>query len=69
MRWTQEEDVPHRKGSFHEDRDALLTRFAHKGTRAALDDQLARAKDKGARRPQKRSAFNFHDVVRERAQH
>jgi len=41
--------VPHRKahkGSFQEDWDDLLVRFAHKGTPAALEDQILEARPK-----------------------
>lgn len=32
--------MPHRRGSFREDRNELLKRFAHRGTPAASEDQL-----------------------------
>lgn len=32
------------KGSFQEDWDELLTRFAHRGTPAAIEEQLDRAR-------------------------
>lgn len=42
--------MPHRKGSFHEDWNDMLVRFAHRGTPAALKDQVdeARAGKNGA---------------------
>ena len=57
--------MSHRKGSFQEDWNDLLTRFAHKGTRAALADQLAEAKDGANEQP---SASDIHQMLFERAQ-
>ncbi|HET7316393.1 MAG TPA: hypothetical protein VFI88_03080 [Sphingomicrobium sp.] len=36
--------MPHRRGSFQEDWDDLLARFAHRGTPAELQDQIEHAK-------------------------
>ncbi|HET9811967.1 MAG TPA: hypothetical protein VFP53_09795 [Sphingomicrobium sp.] len=40
--------MPHRKGSFHEDWSELLERFAHRGTPAAIEDQIRDARDSGS---------------------
>jgi hypothetical protein len=58
-----EDTVPHRRGSFHEDWNDMLTRFAHRGTPAAIEDQIAETKAKR----RKRSAFDFHDALFEKA--
>ena len=42
----------------------MLVRFAHRGTPAAIEDQIEEAK----REPRGRSAFDFHDALFERAQ-
>jgi hypothetical protein len=57
--------VPHRRGSFHEDWNDLLIRFAHRGTPAAIEDELRQAKVKmrGDRLP----AFDFHKELFERS--
>ena len=36
--------MPHRRGTFRENWDQLLERFAHKGTPATKEDQLREAK-------------------------
>lgn len=43
--------MPHRRGSFREDWNQLLERFAHRGTPAANADQLRNAKQKKRRPP------------------
>jgi hypothetical protein len=42
--------MPHRRGSFREDWNELLERFAHRGTPAATDDQIREAKQRKPRR-------------------
>lgn len=56
--------MPHRRGSFHEDWNDLLIRFAHRGTPAAIEDQLFEAEPKRKRR----SAFDFHKALFDRSQ-
>jgi hypothetical protein len=43
--------MPHRRGSFRENWNELLERFAHKGTPAATDDQIREAKQRKHRLP------------------
>ncbi len=59
--------MPHRRGSFHEDWNDLLTRFAHKGTPAAIDDQIHDAKAK-KRRSSRDKSWDFHEALFERSQ-
>ena len=55
--------MPHRRGSFNEDWNDLLMRFAHRGTPAAIEDQIreARPKDEG------RQPWDFHEELFERS--
>ncbi len=66
-RATPEEIVPHRRGSFHEDWDDLLHRFAHRGTRAALKDQIGEGKPHGRKGRDRRSDPDPHQALFERA--
>jgi len=54
--------VPHRKGSFHEDWNDMLVRFAHRGTPAALKDQFGEAKA-GKNRGARPDAFDPHQAL------
>jgi hypothetical protein len=56
--------VPHRRGSFHEDWNELLVRFAHRGTPAALKDQVKEAQAT-ARQPS--GEFDPHRALFERS--
>lgn len=42
--------MPHRRGTFRENRDELLERFAHRGTAAGREDQLREPKS-SSRKP------------------
>jgi hypothetical protein len=61
--------VPHRRGSFHEDWNDLLTRFAHKGTPAALEDQLHEANRIEQHREDELPVFDPHRLLFELSQH
>ncbi len=56
--------MPHRNGSFHENWNDLLTRFAHRGTPAAIEDQIREAKQRPKRRRRPRDP---HRALFERA--
>jgi hypothetical protein len=43
--------VPHRRGSFRENWNELLERFAHRGTPAIKEDQLQQAKSAKRKAP------------------
>ena len=58
--------MPHRNGSFHGDLSELLERFAHRGTPAALEDQLREANADGDRRRQ--CTFYLNQNLFERSQ-
>jgi hypothetical protein len=61
-----ESSVPHRRGSFHEDWNELLHRFALRGTPAEFKDQLQEIDPK--RKPRRRSpSFDPHRELLERS--
>jgi hypothetical protein len=60
---SQEEHVPHRRGTFRENWDQLLERFAHKGTPATREDQLRDAKS-ASRKPSE----DVHQLLFKRSQ-
>jgi len=61
--------MPHRRGSFHEDWNDLLKRFAHKGTPAATEAQIEDAKANGEGDASERPAWDFHEELFERSHH
>jgi hypothetical protein len=61
--------VPHRRGSFHEDWNELLARFAHKGTPAEREEQFEQAKGKDKKRKARARAWDFHQQLFERSHH
>lgn len=54
--------MPHRRGSFREDWNELLERFAYRGTAAEKEDQLREAKRKPASQP------DIHQLLFKRSQ-
>jgi hypothetical protein len=64
-----EETVPHRRGSFQEDGEDLLARFAHRGTPAALEDQIDEAKSDQEEKSRREPAWasDPHRALRELA--
>ena len=55
--------MPHRRGSFHEDWNDMLIRFAHRGTPAAIEDQL----DEVKRIRDRKQSFDLHQALFERS--
>jgi hypothetical protein len=59
--------LPHRRGSFQEDWDDLLARFAHRGTPAELQDQIDEAKSHEEETKRHAESSDPHRALRELA--
>jgi len=55
--------VPHRRGTFRENWEELLERFAHRGTPATKDDQLRDAKS-----AKRKASEDVHQLLFKRSQ-
>ena len=55
--------MPQRRGSFHEDWNDLLERFAHRGTPAALEDQLREARPDNDRFRRECRSFQLNQAL------
>jgi hypothetical protein len=60
---SQEEHVPHRRGTFRENWDELLERFAHRGSPAARADEL-----RDARSAKQKPAEDVHQLLFKKSQ-
>ena len=56
------------RGSFHEDLNQLLQRFAHRGTPAALNDQLREAKPREQKFRRRSRSFHLNQDLFDRSQ-
>ena len=55
--------MAHRRGSFQEDWNDLLERFAHRGTPAALEDQLREASPKAKQFRRRCRSFRLNQAL------